>query len=386
MLTINPFYFLLVFYILINFIFACIGFTNNYVEIEFSNFYLNSLSFFYAFLIQFFVCIFLFTIYLFFEKKSFKSSYFFISKNGSILLLLLQILFLTYNIIYGINIAGLNTKSTNSLLNAFFILIPADILFILLSPYIKSSKWFYLNLILYIISNTLRGWMGGLFLALVVAVCRKEVVKVSFKFLIWTLLSFIVLLLLLPYLSQIKWVIRSEGNIFDAIKIVNDNDYYSLLNESIYYVFNRFQHNYHVALLIENHAGLSMKYDSGKIMYFWLEGIIQGILASILHLEQMPLLGTHMANDLFYSEGSWSSNPGLSGWLIILKEKFILLIIYVWLILFLGFYNAVKFFDRKMLLILGTFSVIYLFHGWIGSYVSLVTYLLIITFIKRIKI
>lgn len=65
MLKINPFYLLFLFYFIVNFIFAAIGFSNNYVEIEFNTFNLKSLSFFYAFILQFFVGVILFLFYFF---------------------------------------------------------------------------------------------------------------------------------------------------------------------------------------------------------------------------------------------------------------------------------------------------------------------------------
>ena len=121
-------------------------------------------------------------------------------------------------------------------------------------------------------------------------------------------------------------------------------------------------------------------------MPYWQEGILQNIIASTLGLDRPPMLGNEMAHILFSSKDSWSANPGLSGWLIVLQEKFVLFILYIFLILFIGFYTAAKYFDNRMVLTLGVFSIFYLFHGWIAVYVSMITYLLIISFIRRAKI
>lgn len=386
MLRINPFYLILTLYLVVNLIYAFIGFRDNQVEIEFSYFNIDSMSFFYSFLIQLLVCIFILLLFSFFNKRVKRTREIVLSRKYAIFLLVFQIAFLSYNLIYGVNIAGVEAKSSNFIINILFVLIPADLLFILFSPYIKSNKWFYLNLILFVISNTLRGWMGGILLAIFVAMCRKEVIRISLKSFAWILLSIIVLILFLPYLNQMKWVIRSDGSVVDAIQAVNDIGYLRLVEESLFYVFNRFQHNYHVALLLENHNSLSIKYNDGYIMPFWMEGIVQTIFSSIFNLDVMPTLGNQMARDLFYSEETWSSNPGLSGWFIVLQEKFIFLVLYALLLLFSAFYAAYKYFDKKMLLILAVFSIVYLFHGWIASYVSMVTYLMIIIIIRRIKL
>lgn len=385
MLSLNPFYTLFLFYLIVNFIFMIVGFNTNYVEIEFDFFDLKSSSFIFAFIIQFFVCVFIFLFFYFFHKRKNKKINI-IGDKGAIFLLTLQALFLLYNFLFDVNIAGVSAKSSSEILNLFFILLPADLFYIIFSPYIVSNKLFRLNTALYIISNTLRGWMGVVLLAFFVALCRKETIKVSLKNIFNYSFIVIFVLLLLPYLTQIKWVIRSDGNIFEAINMVNEIGYLKLLEESFNYLFNRFQHNYHVALLWENYSQLKLQYEKGGILPYWQEGILQNIIASTLGLDRPPMLGNQMAHILFSSKDSWSANPGLSGWLIVLQEKFVLFILYIFLILFIGFYTAAKYFDNRMVLTLGVFSIFYLFHGWIAVYVSMITYLLIISFIRRVKI
>lgn len=385
MLKLNPFYILFFFYLFVNFIFAIIGFNKNYVDIEFDIYNLKSSSFIFAFIIQFFVCVFIF-LFFYFSNKNKNKNINLINNKGAIYLLVLQILFLLYNLLFGVNIAGVSAKSSNEILNLFFIFIPADLLYIIFSPYIVSNKMFRLNTFLFIISNTLRGWMGGILIAFFVVLCRKETIRISIKnFLSYSIILLLVILLM-PYLTQIKWAIRSDGDIFEVVNIVNDAGYMKLLEDSFQYVFNRFQHNYHVALLWENYSQLNFQYERGGILPYWQEGILQNIVTSILGLDRPPMLGNEMAHILFSSKDSWSANPGLSGWLIVVQEKFIFFIMYIFLVLFIGFYTAVKYFDNRMVLTLGIFSIIYLFHGWIGMYVSMITYLLIISFIRRVKI
>lgn len=386
MLKINPFYLILFFYISINFIFFIIGSISNNVEIEFNFFKISSYSFFIAFLLQAFVCFLIFIIYIFFDKKNRKNREVFISNNVAYFLITLQLIFLFYNLIYGVNIAGSVDKSDNKILNLILIILPADIFFILLSPYIKSNKLFLLSLSIYVISNTLRGWMGGVFFGLFVAFCRSEYIFITYRNFLKYLTIFLLIISILPYLMQIKWVVRSGGDVFSAINFVNENGYVKLLSDSLFYTFNRFQHNYHVALVWENYENLNLKYNNGWILPYWQEGIIQYSFSTILGVDHRQTLGAEMAREFFGSRDSWSANPGLAGWLIVLQEKFILLILYVLFILFLSFYWAVKYHDRKILLILAVFSIFYLFHGWIGMYITLVTYFILFTLLKKSKL
>lgn len=386
MIRINLFYFLLLYYLVVNLFFAINGFINNEVEIEFNYFFIKSSSFLWAFSIQLFICILIFLMYFIFNKRLKRDSNFSISENFSIFLFFLQISFIIYNLYFGVNLAGNLVKSGNWLLNTIFILLPADLFFIAFSPYIKSKKWFYINLVVYTVSTVLRGWMGGVFLAVFIYLIRKSSIVISFRNIFFYILTLIVLVLVLPFLIQSKWIVRDGGSALDAISAVFDSGYWELLGSSMYYVFNRFQHNYHVALLFENYNSIALMYDAGRVLPYWAEGIVQTIFSILLGAEKLPALGGVMAQELFYSRDTWSANPGLAGWFIVLQEKFVILFLYVFALLGFGFHIASKYYDNKMLQVLGVFSILYLFHGWIGMYVSLLTYVYIFSLIRRVRL
>lgn len=386
MLKINPFYLLVIFYLSINFIFAIVGCLNNYVDIELSLFKLKSDSFFIAFSLQVFCCLMILCCYIFFKKFKNNKQEFYVYNKGALILLILQILFLLYNYYYGTNIAGMSIKATNPILNTFFVLLPVDILFIILAPFIKSKKFFILNSILYLISNTLRGWMGGVLLLFFVYAARIEILKISFKSLFFYTLLCLLIFFSFPYLLLMKWAMRSGDSFFSVFDMVDRENYLKLLSESLDFIFNRFQHNYHVALIWENSDVLAQNYNSGRILPFWQEGMLQTIIIKIFGIEQIDTLGQAMVHFLFYSQGSWNSNPGMAGWLIVLQEYFIFYILYVIFLLTFSFYFAKKYYNNKMLLLLSFFSIFYLFHGWIGAYVTLITYLVFFTFLTRLKV
>lgn len=385
MLKINPFYLLISFYLIVNLIFALIGFNNNNVEIELSLFYLKSNSFIIAYFFQLFSCFFIIIAYLIFKNFNKSKRIDLIGRKGAFLLFLLQFCFLLYNAHYETNIAGGSIKASNMMLNTFFVLLPVDLFYIIFSPYLKSNKWFVLNTFLYVISNTLRGWMGAILLAFFVFLCRKERVEVTIKSLLNYSIFIAIVFLMLPYLFLLKWAMRSSDSVLSVLEVVNKDSYLDLLGEGLYYVFNRFQHNYHVALIWENSEILVSAYQAGRILPYWGEGVIQTIFIKLLSLGEIKTLGQAMVSSLFYSQGAWNSNPGLSGWLIVTQEYFIFYIFYVFIVLFFGFYISKKFYDNKIFMILSVFSIFYLFHGWIGSYVTMITYLLFFAMIKRIR-
>lgn len=383
--VLDPFYLLLFFYLTINTIFSIIGFNINYVEFEFSKFYIRGEYFLSALLFQFFWCFVLFLLYYFFSKfKNIESDY--LSSKYGYSLAILQILFFLYNYIYGTNVAGSTTVATNQILNVFFVLVPADILFFLLGVQLKSNKLFYLNAIIYLFSSVSRGWMGGVFILLILFLCRKEGLVVSLKSLLRYLFLIFLLILILPYLLQFKWVFRTNGSIIDALDVVEEQGYLKLLFESIEYTFSRFQHNYHVALYLQNNDILNMKYNNNEILPYWAEGVFQAIVLNLCDIR-LPSLGNSIATLFFSSQdGAWNANPGLSGWFVVLNEKFIFFFFYIFILLCFGFYFSIKFFNKKMLMTLGVFSILYLFHGWIGIYVTMITYLIFFAFVRKVKI
>lgn len=386
MLKINPFYLIVSFYLFVNLIFSIIGFKSNSVNIELLLFNLKSQSFLVAYFLQFFSCLIIIVFYLFFKNFNKNKKVNLIENKSALFLFFFQFLFLLYNSYYGTNVAGASIQASNPIFNTFFVLLPADLFYILFSPYLKSNKWFILNTLLYIVSNTLRGWMGAILLAFFVYLCRKEKIEITIKSFFSYCLLIIVIIFLIPYLFLLKWAMRSTDSLFSVLEMVDKDSYLDLLSEGLYYVFNRFQHNYHIALIWENSEKLVTAYQAGRILPYWGEGVIQTIFIKILNLGEMKTLGQAMVSQLFYSQGTWNSNPGLAGWLIVVQEYFIFYILYISIILFLGFYVAKRFYDTKMFLILSVFSIFYLFHGWIGSYISMITYLLFFALIKRVRL
>lgn len=386
MFKINPFYLLISFYLIVNLIFAIIGFNNNYVEIEMSLFNLKSSSFIYAYLFQFFSCLLIFLFYFIFKNYGNVEGGFLIENKWALILFLFQFLFLLYNYYYGTNVAGASIKAENPILNTFFVLLPVDLFYILFSPYLKSNKWFFLNTLMYVISNTLRGWMSAILLSFFIYLCRREIVKITINSFLGYFLFLSIVIFLIPYLFMLKWAMRSGDSVISVLERVDKNSYFYFLNEGFYYIFNRFQHNYHVALIWENSERLVSFYQMGNILPYWGEGVIQTILIKLLNLGEMKTLGQAIVSYLFYSQGAWNSNPGLAGWLIVTQEYFILFIIYISFIIFLGFYIAKKYYGNKMLLLFSIFSIFYLFHGWIGIYITMITYLLIFSLLRKIRI
>lgn len=386
---INPFYLLMLFYLIVNLVYAIIGFNNGAMEIEFQYKVIERSSFLYGFIFQLISLFFITLVYIFSSKKSNNNSLEYSRKVG-FFLLFGQIFYLIVNLMYGANIAGSSESfSGNPLLNIFFILLPFDILFFILGVSLKSKKLFYLNSIVYLISNLSRGWMGAPLLLLFAILCRSEGFYINGRNLLKISISTIVFFLICPYLIELKWVIRGNYDIIDVIENVNNFGYREYLLESVDYVLNRFQHVGHVALIFDNSDYLGMKYTHmSDIVPYWAEGLLQSIFMNITKIDSYLTFSRFTTMYLFKVSlaQSWTTNVGMASWFFILGYKVIYFIFYILLVLFIPFVFVAKYANRKAFLMLSVFSLFYLFHGWFFAYFTYCTYLLIIVFLSKLKI
>ncbi|MFW1801646.1 oligosaccharide repeat unit polymerase [Acinetobacter nematophilus] len=388
-IRINPFYFLAIFYLLINFVYAVSGYQNGEMEIEFQRKVIDSTFFVYAFLFQSIAIFIIIFAYKIFSKKIKEKDSFIFGSQVGFFLLIGQLFYFLVNMYFGANIAGDSSQyKGNFLINIFFILLPFDILFFIFGICLKSSKLFFLNSILYLVSNLVRGWMGTPLLLFFAILCRKESLKLNVKAFILYFCFVVFIIALSPYLMELKWVVRGKLENSSIIENVNNYGYVNYLLDTIDYIFNRFQHVGHVALIFENQDFLNEKYNLGYIVPYWGEGLPQSIFMNIFNVDSFMTLPRFLTIQYFSASlaTSWTVNIGMAGWFIILKMKFIIFLLYMMLVVYLPFYFVSKFGNRKLFLMLSCFSLFYLFHGWIYAYITFLLYLILIIIFKRAKV
>lgn len=382
----NIFYFLLIFYFIINTAFFIFGLSANYVVVEFDLFSISKSDLIVAYLVQLVTFLTIFLSYFLISKSNIENKKnICISDAWSFFLLIWQILFCLFNYYYGVNLAGVYGGNPNAILNYIFIFFPADVLFLIMSIHLKSNKMFVLNNVVYLFSNLIRGWMSAPLIFIILFFIRKGSMRVDIKNLIVILGIFLILLFLTPFLFELKWIARSNSLYSGVINNVLDRGYFESLNLTLTYIFSRFQHIYHVALLSQKSDFFYMLYENGRILPYWSEGFLQNIIIKLLNIEVADTLGLNVARNVFSSQEEWSANAGLSGWVFVLQEKFVFFYAYILFILLIPFYIVKKYLGNKSLMLMGVFSIFYLFHGWIGSYLSLVIFLMLLILFNRVK-
>lgn len=381
MLKIKPFYTVIFLYFFANFLFLILGlYNNNVVNMEFSSFYITTPVFLYSFFLQIVSLFFLVFIYFIFNNKNFSENRIF-GRISGVFLLFWQLVFLFFALVFGLGVVGSENK-----VNQFLVMISnflsADILYILMAPSLKSSKFFNINTIVYLISTLVRGWMGGVLIAFFVYLCRVGYLKVSIKTIIFYIFIFIFILLSSPFLIDLKTVVRTGGEFEFDIKGYSDK-----LEFAIDYLLGRFQHLGHTALLLKNAEEYRKLYELNKILPYWIEGIPQNFFYKLLGSKELLTYSNMMAVRDFgaYSSEAWNANTGLSGWLILLREKSIYLFIYWSLLIIPFFYFIYKYANRQFFNVISVFMIIYLYHGWFGAFFNLMFLAFIIVFLNKLK-
>jgi len=368
-LNLKPFHFCVFLYFIANLIFLIMALLNdNLVKMEFFDFYINTELLIKAFFLQIIGLFFIIIFYNFFSSKSFNENYIFDNFAGNFLIFW-QFIFLLFALFLGLGVVD-SDKIVNPYLVRLSNLISADILY-------------FLNTILYLISSIARGWLGGVVISFFIYLCRVGYLKVKVKTLVISLFLFFIILLLSPLLIDLKFMIRTGDDIkFDV------SNYGEKLELAIDYILGRFQHLGHTALLLDKADNYRVLYDGFQILPYWLEGIPQYFLYKLMGNNEIFTYAQMMAIWEFNASSSqpWNSNTGISGWLILLQEKSVFFFLYWGTLISLTFSFLLKFANRQTFNVISVLTIIFLYHGWLGSFFNLIILTLLVILIKRIRI
>lgn len=380
-IRITPFYLCIVLYFFSNFIFALTAIKDQQMFIEMNYFTVSAPLMLGAFFLQTFSLLVLILVYISFSKRNFKT----IVDNGygnlaGKFLIFYQLFYLLLVIFFGVGVVNGDVSNVSTIIIILTNILSADILFFIIGSQLKSNKYFILNLILYLFSSIIRGWMGGFLISIFIYLCRKKYVYLKLSSLFFYVIIIVLILLASPFLIDLKFSIRA-GDSFDFSWL----DYSDRLLTSIDYLFSRFQHVGHIYLIIKDSWIYSNAYEVGLIKSYLIEGLPQGIIYSRLGNSIGLEFGQYFAKNAFAGFG-WNANPGLAGWLYILREKSLFFMTY-WMIIILSTYFLIlKKATYELFLVFSIFLITYFFHGWLGSFFNLILMIWFFTIINKLRI
>lgn len=312
-------------------------------------------------------------------------------KPISIFVLILQLSFLAYCIVEGVGVAG-SVKHVDLAIKYIWILLPSDAIFFVYFALYRQSRWFLPNLVIYILSNMLRGWLGfWLIIAFLEGVYRIREKKFEWK---KVSIAMALFFYLAPFLIEIKWAVRKFGNAYilnwenlvGVIGSVSWWDSFVRMSES---VLMRLQHLDIVIDIVNNAGVLAEKLHEREFLYFFEEGLPQFVMERALGWPRVPDIHIKLI-DYFavYPAGSAAisnTHTGFVGWLWIIPELAPLYLMYVLMLIWFGIWLAKKLGATGGIVELVWYAVlVWVMNGWFGAYIEFLQALVAVIIAKML--
>lgn len=347
--------------------------------------YVSGNSYFYAFLMEVFVILFLFALYFIFRdtrdgRRIWLGSYwaYFVIFN--------QLAYIVFVGTTGAGVAGSGFSFDGvNLFNYYFIAISPDLLAFITIPLIKSKRLAIALLFLLLVSFLMRGWLGGVIFFIILYLVRFYPVRISSKNLIYICLISILMLFMLPLFISIKWGVRlgySWAEIIEGAVLGYDID--QVVN-SAQIVIERFSHINYTAYVFDNLEMLRLDYEHGLFKHYLQNGILYETycrIASSCYAD----INSHLVAAYIDPQGkSWNLDIGIAGWFFILGLDSVLFVgLWMVVFVFLRFY-VFKFFGKRYFDLFFLFTLIYFFNSWFSPYYNLLLYLFVFYFVCLIS-
>ena len=379
-IKLSPFYLAIALYTISNIIFAVTAINNKEMVVEFYSYTVDASLMLKALFLQTFSLVFLIFLYKLYERKQ-KFKQLEVNGYGNLsgwILLIYQIFYILLAIFFNVGVVDQTVNNVNSNILIIVSLLSADSFFFIVGSQLKSKKLFQLNAIVYLISSILRGWMGGILIVFFVYLCRELYLRISIKSLLVSLFFAILVVLLLPFLIDLKFGIRGGEIVFDI------NDYFSRLETSVEYLMGRFQHVGHIYILLNKAGYYYSAYQGLGIRSFLLEGNIPYTLYNKIIGAKGVSLSEFMVKEEF--GGIWNTNTGIVGWWVVLKESIVFFIMYWSFLIFVTYRLIYRFATRQLFLTIALFSIIYFYHGWLSSFFNLLFLTWLLVILKKIRL
>lgn len=304
-----------------------------------------------------------------------------------------QLLFMAFNILFGVNVAGSATARTESSLSLLWIALPVDSLFLIYYAAARQSRFFRLNFLIYVLSNVMRGWTGIFLFVIFLEMCRaSRAGKIRWR----TIAPIgVAVLIFYPVLLNIKWLLRgaaaTDVSILDGVdgllQSLTADDYLNIVVDGVMQIVGRLQITSSVEEVIRFCGQLHHAFDMHSFKPFWLEGLHGIVYDRLMFGENRPAIGVAFTSigefPGDFDIGSWNTNTGWVGWLFVLPLWFPVFVLYTVALFYLCLYLAKKLGMNELLRDLVWFAcLVYVLPGWLGAFVGFVYSLFVFLLLK----
>lgn len=285
------------------------------------------------------------------KKFSFGRSEAAVDDRVGLVLLILSVGYLIFSLKTGANVAGNEFVATGSPLRFVWVLFPVDALFFIYYGYGRESRFFYPNLIVWLVSNFLRGWVGMLLFIAFFEWCRgyRRKTITALK----AVLSAAALLVIFPVLTALKFFLRSsarfEMNMAALTEVAASaspqGGFLDAIWGGITSVVGRLQVVSDLVEVIRIKDLLQSQFRDGRILPFWLEGTPGDYYYKFIgdKPDSITLLFPKVHGYMGVGElEATNVNIGFFGWYFIAPSCFFVYVLFVLLLCGTSFYLVKK--------------------------------------------
>lgn len=193
-----------------------------------------------------------------------------------------------------------------------------------------------------------------------------------------------------PFLIEIKWAIRTFGNIYvidNILGIIKNTNWFESMWKGLEGTLMRLQHLDIVIDIINSSAALSEKLHNREFLYFFEEGLPQFSIERILGFPRVPEIHIKLI-DYFavFPAGKGvvsNTHTGLVGWLWIIPEWAPVYLLYVLMLTWAGVWLGKKLGATGGIIELIWFAVlVWIMNGWFGAYIVFLQALVVVIIAK----
>lgn len=327
------------------------------------------------------------------EKIQFPGSDVLIGERIGKFLLVCQLIYMSFNLVNGVNVAGSAPSSDSIPFALFWVFFPIDALMVLYYTFYRDNKMMPANIFVWVASNVIRGWSGIILLIIFFEWCRAyRAGKIRVR---WIAMVGVGVVLLYPILLNLKWIMRASSKVglFEAAEsafsALDGFDYLTLIGDGLTQLVSRFQTTANLVEVIHMKELLQNEFSQGKFTAFWMEGLHGIAFERLFYNEKSIPIGVAFTGyadfDSIFEIGSWNTNISFVGWFFIAPYLIPLYIIYTVFLAGLSFFLMRKLDASKQAEDMLWFSwLIYLLPPWHSAFVLFLYSLLVFIVMKFI--
>ena len=308
----------------------------------------------------------------------------------NLLLAAVNLLFIFFNLTFEVNIAG-GLSETNSPLRIIWIFFSPDLIFFLSLAYLSKSKYFLLNIILFVVSAFLRGWSGFIltlifFWGWVLFDNRRISIKK-------TLLIGVLVLSIYPLIKILKFIIRGGRDINSLQIYLSETtltEYFSAIGDGVLHIVGRLNTAQPLAVGLDNFNFLQDAFSEGLFPGFWEQNLFVYIVKMIFSVDKLNnfetwLVGTHLFNHEVRAVGASSTSLSNLIWFVVSPFHGILyllnLLFVTFMIIALDKLNGSS---KQSQTIIWWFLVVYIMPPWLEPFSRMIITFMLFTLLRLI--